>query len=122
MDRRRDEHQNGNLNCSFCGKSQKEVKKLIAGPTVYICDECIGLCNDIIAEERDETTELSFEENRDAMIRAGVPAPVAEMNAQAFSMTADGDAEWITDDVPAILGRPARSLEQFAADYAPAFS
>jgi len=51
MDRRRDDHQNGNLNCSFCGKSQKEVKKLIAGPTVYICDECIGLCNDIIAEE-----------------------------------------------------------------------
>ncbi len=39
------------LTCSFCGKSQKEVKKLIAGPTVYICDECIGLCNDIIAEE-----------------------------------------------------------------------
>src|SRR6186713_197366 len=39
------------LTCSFCGKAQKEVKKLIAGPTVYICDECIGLCNDIIAEE-----------------------------------------------------------------------
>ncbi|MFQ5457466.1 MAG: ATP-dependent Clp protease ATP-binding subunit ClpX, partial [Myxococcota bacterium] len=39
------------LACSFCGKSQKEVKKLIAGPTVYICDECIELCNDIIAEE-----------------------------------------------------------------------
>jgi len=39
------------LCCSFCGKSQKEVKKLIAGPTVYICDECIALCNDIIAEE-----------------------------------------------------------------------
>ena len=50
MDRRRTESQ-GNLTCSFCGKSQKEVKKLIAGPTVYICDECIGLCNDIIAEE-----------------------------------------------------------------------
>src|SRR6478672_4442261 len=42
---------NQTLCCSFCGKSQKEVKKLIAGPTVYICDECIGLCNDIIAEE-----------------------------------------------------------------------
>jgi len=41
----------GSLVCSFCGKSQKEVRKLIAGPTVYICDECIGLCNDIIAEE-----------------------------------------------------------------------
>ena len=41
----------GNLCCSFCGKNQREVKKLIAGPTVYICDECIELCNDIIAEE-----------------------------------------------------------------------
>jgi len=39
------------LSCSFCGKSQKEVRKLIAGPTVYICDECIELCNDIISEE-----------------------------------------------------------------------
>ncbi len=43
--------QSGNLTCSFCGKSQEEVKKLIAGPTVYICDECIELCNDIIVEE-----------------------------------------------------------------------
>jgi ATP-dependent Clp protease ATP-binding subunit ClpX len=41
----------GNLCCSFCSKNQREVKKLIAGPTVYICDECIELCNDIIAEE-----------------------------------------------------------------------
>ncbi|MCB9528979.1 MAG: ATP-dependent Clp protease ATP-binding subunit ClpX [bacterium] len=45
----------GNLSCSFCGKSQKEVKKLIAGPSVYICDECIALCNDIIAEELEKT-------------------------------------------------------------------
>ncbi len=43
-----------NLSCSFCGKSQREVKKLIAGQTVYICDECIELCNDIIAEEYGE--------------------------------------------------------------------
>jgi ATP-dependent Clp protease ATP-binding subunit ClpX len=42
------------LHCSFCGKSQDEVKKLIAGPTVYICDECIELCNEIIAEETEE--------------------------------------------------------------------
>ena len=41
----------GALKCSFCGKSQNDVRKLIAGPTVYICDECIALCNDIIAEE-----------------------------------------------------------------------
>ena len=39
------------LHCSFCGKSQREVKKLIAGPNVYICDECIDLCNDIIRDE-----------------------------------------------------------------------
>src|SRR4051812_39644225 len=46
----------GNLCCSFCGKNQREVKKLIAGPTVYICDECIELCNDIIAEEGQKET------------------------------------------------------------------
>src|SRR6187431_3682731 len=47
----------GNLVCSFCGKSQDEVRKLIAGPTVYICDECIDLCNDIIAEEQDKDSQ-----------------------------------------------------------------
>jgi len=50
------------LKCSFCGKSQKQVKKLIAGPGVYICDECIDLCNEIIEEELSETTELQFDE------------------------------------------------------------
>ncbi|MEM9074595.1 MAG: ATP-dependent Clp protease ATP-binding subunit ClpX, partial [Myxococcota bacterium] len=64
MDRRRDDG-HGNLTCSFCGKSQKEVKKLIAGPTVYICDECIALCNDIIAEEVD----------RDDSLATGTPLP-----------------------------------------------
>lgn len=64
VDRRRDDG-HGNLQCSFCGKSQKEVKKLIAGPTVYICDECIALCNDIIAEEVD----------RDDSFQTGAPLP-----------------------------------------------
>ena len=50
------------LKCSFCGKSQKQVKKLIAGPGVYICDECIDLCNEIIEEELAETPELKLEE------------------------------------------------------------
>jgi len=45
------------LCCSFCGKLQKEVKKLIAGPTVYICDECIALCNDIIEEEQEREVQ-----------------------------------------------------------------
>ncbi|HEY8654974.1 MAG TPA: ATP-dependent Clp protease ATP-binding subunit ClpX [Dermatophilaceae bacterium] len=50
------------LKCSFCGKSQKQVKKLIAGPGVYICDECIDLCNEIIEEELAETSELGLDE------------------------------------------------------------
>jgi ATP-dependent Clp protease ATP-binding subunit ClpX len=49
------------LKCSFCGKSQKQVKKLIAGPGVYICDECIDLCNEIIEEELTESSEVSFD-------------------------------------------------------------
>jgi len=52
----RKEHHHGNLSCSFCGKGQREVRKLIAGPTVYICDECIKLCNEIIAEENERET------------------------------------------------------------------
>ena len=50
------------LKCSFCGKSQKQVKKLIAGPGVYICDECIELCNEIIEEELADTEDVSFSE------------------------------------------------------------
>ena len=61
----------GILKCSFCGKSQNDVRKLIAGPTVYICDECVELCNDIIAEE--------WEEERSREIRA-LPKP-AEIKA-----------------------------------------
>ncbi len=56
------------------------------------------------------------------MIAAGLPEPIAQMNAQAFSLIAAGDAAWLSQDVPALLGRPARSFAQFAADFAPAFS
>lgn len=58
--------QKGTLYCSFCGKSQHEVKKLIAGPNVFICDECIGLCTDIINEE--QKTEVKAESDK-------IPAP-----------------------------------------------
>jgi ATP-dependent Clp protease ATP-binding subunit ClpX len=58
------------LVCSFCGKNQKEVKKLIAGPTVYICDECIGLCNEIIAEE------LEHEEPRSEALTVPKPSEI----------------------------------------------
>lgn len=70
---RRDSDSFGNLVCSFCGKSQREVKKLIAGPTVHICDECIALCNDIIAEEAEK------EENKGTGVQT-VPKP-AEIKA-----------------------------------------
>ena len=53
----------GSLNCNFCGKSQKEVKKLIAGPGVYICDECIELCNDIIFEDSVKTVAKTAVDN-----------------------------------------------------------
>ncbi|NDY42110.1 ATP-dependent Clp protease ATP-binding subunit ClpX [Dissulfurirhabdus thermomarina] len=54
---KKDVESHSDLHCSFCGKGQEEVRKLIAGPNVYICDECIELCNDIIAEEYDRTGE-----------------------------------------------------------------
>jgi uncharacterized protein YbjT (DUF2867 family) len=66
--------------------------------------------------------ELTVEENTETMIRAGVPGQIAQMNAQAFSLAAGGDAEWVTEDVPSLLGRPARSFQHFANDYAAAFS
>jgi len=54
---------NDKLNCSFCGKVQDDVKKLIAGPSVYICNECVDLCNDIIDEETKSQEEDSSLEN-----------------------------------------------------------
>ncbi len=49
------------LYCSFCGKSQHEVRKLIAGPSVFICDECVELCNDIIREELEDSGEAGHD-------------------------------------------------------------
>jgi uncharacterized protein YbjT (DUF2867 family) len=66
--------------------------------------------------------ELTFDQDKGAMIRAGIPEQIAEMNAQAASLTADGDAVWVTGDVTSLLNRPARSFDEFAADYANAFS
>jgi ATP-dependent Clp protease ATP-binding subunit ClpX len=64
---RKERERTGTLFCSFCGKSQAEVKKLVAGPAVYICDECVSLCNDIIAEE--------VEKEEMALRKQGVPKP-----------------------------------------------
>jgi hypothetical protein len=56
------------------------------------------------------------------MVSAGVPEHIAQMNTQALALLAQGDSDWVTDDVPTILGRPARSFEQFATEHADAFS
>ncbi len=64
---------NNNLICSFCGKTQDEVRKLVAGPGVYICDECVDLCNDILTEELEDATPFSQ--------RLNVPTPKELMNA-----------------------------------------
>lgn len=61
-------------------------------------------------------------EDKQEMISAGVPEQIAAMNAHAVSLIAEGDAAWLSEDVPRILGRSARSFEQFAADYAAAFA
>lgn len=56
------------------------------------------------------------------MVRAGVPYAIAAMNAQASRLNAEGDAAWLRENLPSLLSRPARSFEQFAMDYASAFS
>ena len=125
-----------NLRCSFCGKNQREVKKLIAGPTVYICDECIGLCNDIIAEEvyppevADGTggrTKLRFRIERlkreaswlsDCLQQFGAEFPESVRRAISAVLAAPEDlasAERVWDSapahrIPAWLGPPLERL------------
>jgi uncharacterized protein YbjT (DUF2867 family) len=65
---------------------------------------------------------IAFEEQKQAMIGVGLPEAVADDNARAVALMADGDCDYLTDDVPSILGRPARTFEQFTSDYAAAFS
>ncbi len=67
-------------------------------------------------------SERTIEEEKQAMMSVGVPEPIAAMNAHAVSLIAEGDAAWLSEDVPTILGRPARTFEQFATDHAAAFS
>ncbi|HIO96576.1 MAG TPA: ATP-dependent Clp protease ATP-binding subunit ClpX, partial [Leucothrix sp.] len=70
------------LYCSFCGKSQHEVRKLIAGPSVFICDECVDLCNDIITEELEDSNDTE---------RKGLPTP-QEINDLLNDYVIDQDA------------------------------
>ncbi len=65
---------------------------------------------------------LTVGEQTRAMVDIGLPESLAAMNAQAVALSSEGDSDYVTDDVPSVLGRPARTFEQFATDYAAAFS
>lgn len=67
-------------------------------------------------------TPISYDEQKQAMLRVGLPEVVAQDNARAVEMMADGDCDYVTDDVSSILGRPARSFQQFATDFTAAFA
>ncbi len=68
-------HDDSRLKCSFCGKSQDQVKKLIAGPEVYICDECVELCNEILDEEFFESKDKEGSEGEEAVAEKPIPKP-----------------------------------------------
>jgi len=97
------------LKCSFCGKSQKQVKKLIAGPGVYICDECIDLCNEIIEEELSEGTEVELADLPNGPTGCGktyLAQTLARMLNVPFAIadaTALTEAGYVGEDVENIL-------------------
>ena len=93
----------------------------LTGPTLITYSDVAATLSKILGRPV-SYHQLSFEEDKNAMIHAGLPEALAEMNAQAFSMIADGDASWLSEDVPLLLGRPARSFEEFAIAHASAFS
>ncbi|GAA2913496.1 nucleotide-diphosphate-sugar epimerase [Actinoplanes cyaneus] len=83
------------------GEAAAEISRVIGRPVTY--------------------HPLTFEQQKQDMVDVGVPDHIAAMNAQAVSLFAEGDSDWVTDDVPSILGRPARSVRDFVTDHADAF-
>jgi uncharacterized protein YbjT (DUF2867 family) len=93
----------------------------LTGPQLVSYGDVAAVLSDVLG--RTVTFRArSREEDRAEMVRAGLPAEVAGMNALAVSLFADGDAEWLSPDVPELLGCPARSLRRFTEDNAAAFS
>ena len=91
------------------------------GPELLSCQDVAAVLSKVLGRKI-TFHPLTFEEQRQAMIDVGLPEIVAEDNAKALTLFAEGDADYVTDYVPAILGRPARKFEQFAIDYAGSFS
>ena len=84
------------LRCSFCGKTQDEVKKIIAGPTVYICDECIELCNDIMEEEwqKERAVDLKQELLKPVEIKDILDRRVRNGEVEMQVLWQAGDLSW----------------------------
>lgn len=93
----------------------------LSGPELISYYDAAKVLSDLLGRTI-KYREIGFDEHKSAMMSAGLPEALAEQNAQAFSLTAQGDAAWTSDDVETILGRPARSYQEFVADYARAFS
>ena len=89
------------LHCSFCGKSQTEVKKLIAGPGVYVCDECISLCNAILDEEDILTAEPEAMENASTGVLLAHLARLTTESDGLVHQLRERDVPW--DDIAAAL-------------------
>ena len=94
---------------------------LLTGPQLLSYADVAATLSDVLGRPIAFRTRTRAQDAQ-TMIDAGVPAAIAEMNAHAVSLIAQGDAAWLSPDVPTVLGRPARSFEQFATDYAPAFT
>jgi uncharacterized protein YbjT (DUF2867 family) len=99
----------------------KDKTYWLTGPEALTYAEAAAVFSHVLNRPID-FHRLSDEEQTQAMIAAGVPEPVAQMNTQALALLAQGDSDWVTDDVSTILGRPPRSFEQFCTDHAEAFS
>jgi uncharacterized protein YbjT (DUF2867 family) len=93
----------------------------LTGPQLLTYGDVAATLSDVL--ERPITFHpRTFDEDKQAMMAAGLPEPIAEQNAQAFGLIAEGDAEWLSDDVESILGHRGRTFEQFARDHAAAFT
>lgn len=93
---------------------------LLSGPELLSYPDVAAALSKVLARPI-TFQERTREDDKQSMIDVGLPAPIAEMNGHAVSLIAEGDAAWISQDLPTVLGRPARSFEQFATDYASAF-
>jgi uncharacterized protein YbjT (DUF2867 family) len=90
------------------------------GPEVLSCREVAAVLTRVLGREI-TFHPLTFEQQKQAMMSVGLPETVADDNARALTLFAEGDADYVTEDVPAILGRQTRKFEQFAIDYASVF-